>query len=141
VRGFNQAEYRHISEFRYRLRQFLHFSEQAARDHGIDPQQHQLLLAIQGLPEGVKPSIRAIAERLCIRHHSAVELINRGIAQGHVDKHPNPEDAREMLLSLTEQGQQILQELSRMNWQQLQTSGPALLAALEGIVERTGKSA
>ena len=133
------AEYRHISEIRYRIRQFLHFSEQAARENGIDPQQHQLLLAINGLPEGTRPTITAVSERLCIRHHSAVELVNRGVAQGSVLKQPSPDDAREVLLSLTPEGERILQKLSVLHWQELQNSGPSLSEALRAIVQHTGR--
>lgn len=69
-------QYRDLAEFRRQIRQFLHFSEAAAKTFGIEPQQHQLLLAVQGLPEGVKPTIRELASRLFIQHHSAVELVN-----------------------------------------------------------------
>jgi DNA-binding MarR family transcriptional regulator len=140
VKRLSLPEYRHISEFRYQIRQFLHFSEQAARENGIDPQQHQLLLAIKGLPESARPTIGTVAERLCIRHHSAVELVNRGVAQGSVVKQQGSADAREVLLSLTPQGEQILQKLSVLHWQELQKSGPALSTALRGIVQHTGGS-
>jgi len=70
-------DYRGLGEFRYQIRRFLRFSEQVAREAGIEPQQHQLLLAIKGLPEGVVASISILAERLQIQHHSAVELVDR----------------------------------------------------------------
>jgi hypothetical protein len=73
-RAVSHQEYRQIAEFRYRLRQFLHFSEEVARARGIEPQQHQLLLAIKGLPKGTRPTITAVSSRLCLRHHSTVEL-------------------------------------------------------------------
>jgi DNA-binding MarR family transcriptional regulator len=141
VKALSLAEYRHISEFRYRIRQFLHFSEQAARDNGIDPQQHQLLLAIKGLPEGTRPTITAVSERLGIRHHSAVELVNRAVAHGSVAKHHNADDAREVLLELTPQGEQLLQKLSVLHWQELQNSGPTLAQALGNIVQHTPQKA
>ena len=137
MKGLSLAEYRHISEFRFRIRQFLHFSEQAARKNGIDPQQHQLLLAIKGLPEGARPNITAVSERLGIRHHSTVELVNRAVTHGSVAKHHNAEDAREVLLELTPQGEQLLQKLSVLHWQELQNSGPALAQALRAIVQHT----
>ena len=60
-------DYRQIAEFRYRIRRFLRFSEEAARVNGIEPQQHQMLLAIKGLPEGTRPTITAVSARLCLR--------------------------------------------------------------------------
>jgi hypothetical protein len=60
-------QYRDLAEFRRQIRKFLHFSELTAREHNIEPQQHQLLLAVQGLPEGVKPTVREIAERLFLK--------------------------------------------------------------------------
>ena len=76
-RDLSLDRYRDLAEFRRLIRQFLHFSDVTAKEHGIEAQQHQLLLAVQGLPEGVKPTIREIATRLFIQHHSAVELVNR----------------------------------------------------------------
>src|SRR5271166_1710650 len=71
------AQYRKLAEMRYRIRRFIHFSEEAARSIGLEPQQHQLMLAIKGLRAGVKPTISAVSEKLCLRHHSTVELIDR----------------------------------------------------------------
>ena len=79
-------EYRDLAEFRRRIREFLHFSEVTAKEHGIEPQQHQLLLTVQGLPEGVKPTIRELASRLFIQHHSAVELVSRLESTGAITR-------------------------------------------------------
>ena len=76
------TEYQALAEFRYELRRFLRFSEQAARAAGFEPRQHQLLLAIKGLPEGKQATISALAERLQIAHHSTVELIDRLVERG-----------------------------------------------------------
>src|SRR5580698_1069337 len=97
-------EYRELAEFRRQIRQFLHFSEATAKEHGLEPQQHQLLLAVQGLPEGVKPTIREIAARLFIQHHSAVELIDRLEKTGAVARHPGAQDKREVWVRLTPSG-------------------------------------
>jgi DNA-binding MarR family transcriptional regulator len=132
-------EYRHIAEFRYQIRRFLHFSEEAARKSGIEPQQHQLLLAIKGLPEGTRPTITALSSRLCLRHHSTVELANRLVAHGAVSRRHSEEDGREVLLELTPQGEQILRDLSVLHWQELQASGPALSDSLRAIVEHTAQ--
>ena len=80
--------YRDLAEFRRQIRQFLHFSELTAKEHGIEAQQHQLLLAVHGLPDGTNPTIREIASRLFIQHHSAVELVDRLEVTGTVVRHP-----------------------------------------------------
>jgi DNA-binding MarR family transcriptional regulator len=140
-KSISATEYRQIAEFRYQIRQFLHFSEELARANGIEPQQHQLLLAIKGLPEGTRPTITAVSERLCLRHHSTVELANRLVAHGAIVRRASDEDAREVLLELTPLGEQILRKLSVLHWQELQTAGPALAEALAGIVEHAPMAA
>src|ERR1043166_6763071 len=92
------AEYRALASVRYRMRRILAFSESAARQAGVEPQQHQLLLAIRGFPEDEHASVTALAERLQIRHHSAVELINRAESAGLVAKHADADDARRVVL-------------------------------------------
>ena len=83
-RSLTLADYQSLAEFRYQIRRFLHFSEQAARDAGLEPRQHQLMLAIKGLPRERGRRIGELAERLQIQHHSAVELVNRLAAGGYV---------------------------------------------------------
>ncbi|HSS97639.1 MAG TPA: helix-turn-helix domain-containing protein [Terriglobales bacterium] len=124
-------DYRALSEFRYQIRKFLHFSQQVAADAGLEPRQHQLLLAVKGLPEGRHPRIADLAERLQIRHHSAVELVNRLAAQGYVERHRGGTDRREVLISLTFKGEKILRQLSLHHRMELRTQGPALVAALK----------
>jgi DNA-binding MarR family transcriptional regulator len=128
------AGYRKLAEFRYRIRQFLHFSEQAARLSGIEPQQHQLLLAIKGLPEGTRPTVTALSSRLCLRHHSTVELINRLVERGAVIRRHSQEDRREVLVELTPHGEHLLGMLSVLHWEELQNFGPALSEALQAVV-------
>lgn len=128
------AEYRRIAEFRHRIRQFLHFSEELARESGIEPQQHQLLLAVKGLPEGMRPTISSISDRLCLRHHSTVELANRLVAHGAITRRASEEDGREVLLELTPHGEHLLRKLSVLHWQELQAFGPALTDSLGAIV-------
>src|SRR5579863_7845406 len=111
------AGYRQLAEFRYRIRQFLHKSEEAARENGIEPQQHQLLLAIKGLPEGTRPTVTVLASRLCLRHHSTVELINRLADHGAVVRRSSDKDRREVLVELTPYGEEILRKLSLLHWQ------------------------
>lgn len=112
----------------------MRFSETAARQIGIEPQQHQLLLAIKGLPAGTRPTIRAISERLCLRHNSTVELINRLAKTGTLVRRPCEHDHREVLVALTPQGEEVLRRLSVLHVEELRTAGPALLEALECIL-------
>lgn len=128
------ASYRQLADFRYRIRLFLRFSEEAARDHGIEPQQHQLLLVLKGLPEGVRPTVRAISSRLCLRHNSTVELINRLAERGALKKRHCEEDKREVLVELTANGEALLQSLSVLHLEELQNTGRALTDALQGIL-------
>jgi len=107
-----RATYRALAEFRHQIRRFLHFSEQAARAAGLEPQQHQLLLAVKGLPPGGVATIREIAERLQLRHHSTVELVDRLVHRGLVRRRRNPRDRREVLIDLTGHGEAVLRQLS-----------------------------
>ena len=143
------SDYQSLAELRYQVRKFLHFSEQIARSAGLEPRQHQLMLALKGLPKGVRPRIGELAERLQIQHHSTVELVNRLSARGYVRRHRGDDDRREVLLSLTAKGEKVLAELSLHHKAELRTQGPALVAALKrvapigrnsGSAGRTGKT-
>jgi DNA-binding MarR family transcriptional regulator len=129
--------YRQLAEFRYQIRQFVHFSEEAARAHGLEPQQHQLLLAIKGLPAGERPTVRALSSRMCLRHHSAVELLNRLAERGAVVRRPSEQDRREVLVELTRQGEEILAKLSALHMEELKKEGPALLNAIHDVLEHS----
>ena len=138
------AAYRRLAELRHQIRQFLHVSEQAARANGIEPQQHQLMLAIKGLPEGARPTVTTLSLRLCLKHHSAVELVNRLVERGAAVRQPSQEDRREVLVELTPLGEEILEKLKDLHLQELRTKGPELWQALKGVVEgpqaETGKA-
>jgi len=92
------------------------------------------MLVIKGLPPGTRPTIRAISSRLCLRHNSTVELINRLADRGALVRRPCEQDRREVLVELTPHGEELLRRLSVLHWQELQSSGPALSDALQGIV-------
>jgi DNA-binding MarR family transcriptional regulator len=136
----SSAQYRELAEFRRRIRQFLHFSEATAREHSIEPQQHQLLLAVEGLPEGAKPTIGEIASRLFIQHHSAVELVNRLENTGAVERIPGVEDRREVWIRLTPAGRAILHRLALAHRDELERTGPELAHALNSVL-RQGRKA
>ena len=133
-REISAAGYRQLAEFRFRIRQFLHLSEEAARSKGIEPQQHQLLLAIKGLPEGSRPTVRTLSQRLCLRHHSTVELIDRLVEHGAVTRRHSDQDRREVLIELTPHGEELLHQLSVLLWQELRVSGPALSESLLAVL-------
>ena len=121
-----QAEYEALAEFRYALRQFLHFSENAARAAGLTPQQHQAILAIKGFPGREQITIGELAERLQIRHHSAVGLVDRLVAERYVRRVPAREDRRQVRLGLTSRGKAVLERLSAVHHEQLQRMGPQI---------------
>ena len=126
-------EYQALAEFRYQVRRFLHFSAQMARDAWIEVQQHQVLLALKGLPEGKQPTIGYVAERLQLQHHSTVELINRLEERGLVRRHRNDVDQRRVLVELTPAGEKMLRELSLVHRNELKLAGPALVHALNAL--------
>jgi DNA-binding MarR family transcriptional regulator len=127
-------DYQSLSEFRRLIRRFVHFSEEAARNAGLEPKQHQLLLALKGLPPDVRPRILEVADRLQIQHHSAVELVNRLEAGGFVRRQRAVEDRREVLLRLTPHGERVLQQLSLDHREELRSQGPELLKSLQRLL-------
>ena len=133
-------DYQALAELRYQIRSFLHFSEEAARRAGLEPRQHQLLLALKGLPKDVRPRIAELATRLKLRHHSTVELTNRLAGGGFVKRQRAGEDRREVLLSLTAKGERVLRELSLHHKAELRSQGPALVASLKRLMPRARKS-
>jgi DNA-binding MarR family transcriptional regulator len=134
------SDYQSLADLRYQIRKFLHFSEQAARNSGVEPHQHQLMLALKGLPKGTRPRIGELAERLQIEHHSAVELVNRLAAGGYIERHRGEEDRREVLLALTPKGEKVLRQLSLHHRRELRSQGPALVAALRQAMQAKEES-
>jgi DNA-binding MarR family transcriptional regulator len=134
-------DYQSLAELRYQIRKFVHFSEQAARKARMEPRQHQFLLALKGLPGHMRPNIGALAERLQIEPHSAVELTNRLARGGYVRRRRTngEQDRREVLLDLTAKGEKVLRELSLHHRAELLTAGPVLMSAL-GRVLKPGKT-
>lgn len=130
------AEYRALAEFRYQIRRFLRFSEEQARLSGLEPRQHQLLLAIKGFPEGCKATIGGISSRLQLRHHSTVELVNRLAARGLVKRMPSDSDRREVLITLTGSGERLLRRLTLAHREELETAGRQLSKALSALLRK-----
>jgi DNA-binding MarR family transcriptional regulator len=127
------SQFTALAEFRHQIRKFLHFSEQAARAASLEPQQHQLLLALKGCSEE-EITVGYLAERLQIRHHSAVELIDRMVGHELVRRAPSLDDRRRVLVELTKSGDMVLRKLSAEHVKELQQTGPALVDALESLL-------
>ena len=127
-------DYAALGELRYRIRHFLRFSELAAGQEGLEPQQHQVLLAIRALHEGEAPTIRQIADHLLVRHHSAVGLIDRLEKHRLVERTRGEGDRRQVRVQLTPQGEQKLRHLSLVHREELRTSGPRLVEALGDVL-------
>jgi DNA-binding MarR family transcriptional regulator len=131
--NLSESDYQALAEFRYQLRRFLHFSEEAARDAGLEPQQHQMLLAIRGLPAEKTASIGELADRLQLQHHSAVELISRMVQRGLLERRRDTTDLRRVLISLTQRGEQLLGTLSVQHRTELRSTGPGLVTVLSAL--------
>jgi DNA-binding MarR family transcriptional regulator len=132
--NLSPSDYESLAELRYQIRKFLSFSERAARAAGLEPRQHQLLLALKGLTAGVRPRIGELAECMQIQHHSAVELVNRLAEAGYVRMRRSGDDRREVLLALTPKGDKTLRDLSLHHKRELRTAGPELVAALRQLI-------
>jgi DNA-binding MarR family transcriptional regulator len=124
------AQVRTLAEFRHRLRLFLQFSENAAQKLGLQPQQHQLLLQIAGAPDGTDTTVGYAAERLGLRHNTAVELSNRCEEAGLIQRQPAEDDRRCVLLKLTPKGKQLLNSLSIDHARELYELAPQLIRTL-----------
>lgn len=127
-------EYQALAEFRYQIRRFVRFSEQAAREGGLEPQQHQLLLAVKGLPDGSTSTITELADRLQIQHHSTVELVDRLVERGLVARKRSLEDRRQVVVQLTAKGERLLRELSLHHRDELRSQAPLLVNTLKKLI-------
>jgi DNA-binding MarR family transcriptional regulator len=130
-------DFKAMAELRYQIRRFLRFSENAAREAGIEPQQHQLLLAVRGLPDGLKPTIGVLAERMQLQHHSTVELIDRLVDRGFLSRLRATDDRRQVFVKLTRDGEEFLKTLSLHHLQELRSAGPKFVKILQGLIEQT----
>jgi DNA-binding MarR family transcriptional regulator len=128
------ARYRLLANFRYEIRQFLAFSEKAARAAGLEPQQHQALLAVKGLPPHRMATISVLSERLQIVHHSAVELVNRLEAKRLIRRSRVSSDRRAVMLSLTAGGDKLLRDVTVPHVAELKKAGRKLLQALTSVL-------
>jgi DNA-binding MarR family transcriptional regulator len=129
-------DYVALAELRYRIRHFLRDGDAVARAAGLEPQQYLLLLMIRGLPEGKEAAIRTLAERMALKHHSAVELIDRLEAHGYVHRSRGRDDRRRVLVSLLPRGDRILENVARKRIDELRSHGRELARAIEQLLQR-----
>ena len=134
----SNAEYLALAELRYQIRRFLRFSEEAAREAGMEPQQHQLLLVLKRLSIlDARPAISVLAERLQVQHHSAVELIDRSMKRGLVRRTQHLGDRRQVVVELTPKGERLLRDLTLHHRDAISQAGPALRDALNILLPKT----
>jgi DNA-binding MarR family transcriptional regulator len=127
-----------LAEVRYALRRFLRFGEDAARKAGLTPQQHQLLLAVKGFPGRDWATVGEVAERLQLRHHSAVGLVDRAEQLGLITRRQSPDDRRMVRIGLTQAGEKVLARLTPLHLVEMKLLGPklALVARLPQAAAR-----
>ena len=138
-----QTRLRNLAEFRYQMRKFLSFSEMASERYGIAAQQYQLMQVIAAVPDDQQTSITYLAERMILRHNSAVELVDRAERAGLVRRESDPKDMRRSLVCLTPEGQKILDQLVEEHLTELVPRCEHLIQALrelQGAVEHQNKS-
>jgi DNA-binding MarR family transcriptional regulator len=131
LRALTPADYERLAEFRHLLRRFLMFSEDAAEGAGLTAQQHQALLAIKGFGRGEPLTTGALAERLGIRHHSAVGLIDRLASKRLIARQVGPDDRRQVLIGLTAKAEALLADLSAAHRNELERLAPLLQVLLD----------
>ena len=136
MKKLQKAEYEALAAFRFSLRQFLHFSEIAAREAGLTPQQYQAMVIIKGFPGRDRVTIGELAERLLILHHSCVGLVNRLVSQGLVSRETAEEDRRQVYVALTAQGEKMLDQLAAHHQEELRRIGINLTQSLETLLNQ-----
>jgi DNA-binding MarR family transcriptional regulator len=134
------AEYSALAELRFRIRMFLHEGDLAARRAGLEPQQYLMLLAIRGTHRGVVPTIRILAERMALKHHSAVELIDRLEMQGLARRIRSRDDRRIVSVTLLPRGDKLLEDVALQRISELRSSGAALVKTIGALLEHRPKT-
>ncbi len=130
------SEYRSLAELRYRIRLFLREGDATALSEGLEPQQYQMLLAIRGVEEGESATIGALAERLAIKHHSAVELIDRLEKRGYIKRLRDKDDRRQVHVLLLGRGEKALAAVVEERISELCASGSKLVGAIRSLLKR-----
>src|SRR3984893_9948693 len=133
-RATSTAEYQALAQFRFLIRRYLNNSEKAARSVGLEPQQYMGMLALRGLPADREPTIRSLAERLQIEHHSAVELVDRMEKRGLFRRERSRRDRRQVHVYVTPRGEKLLSRLVRHRIAELRVTAPELALALQTVL-------
>ena len=133
-RPTSTAEYQALAQFRFLIRRYLNNGEKAARSVGLEPQQYMGMLALRGLPPDEEPTIRSLAERLQIQHHSAVELVDRMEKRGLFRRERSKRDRRQVHVYVTPRGEKLLSRLVRHRIAELRVSAPELAHALQAVL-------
>src|SRR5258705_655188 len=133
AKEITSAEYQALAELRYRIRKFAREGDAVARAAGLEPQQYMLLLALRGLPDGEEATIRTLADRLALKHHSAVELIDRLEIHGYVRRSRSRDDRRRVLLALLPRGEKLLEQVACDRIGELRSSVSALVNAISAL--------
>lgn len=134
-RGPRHVDYWTLAELRYQIRRFLRTRETAAREAGIEPQQYLLLLQAKGLQGRAPVTPGRLAERLQLRPHSTVELVDRLVRRGMLVRRTDPRDRRTVLVDLRPAGEAVLRRLARQSLNELRTEGPTLVLALRRLTK------
>lgn len=133
-KALTKKEFETLSEFRYRLRRFLRFSEQVTRMNGITPLQYLLLLHIKGFPGRNWALIGELAERLQASHHGTVALVSRCESLGWVERRQGQVDRRAVEVHLTDDGERIAAKMAQLHRDEhLSPSGSSLLPELRNL--------
>jgi DNA-binding MarR family transcriptional regulator len=141
-RGAVSAEqYRALAEFRRHLAEFLRRRKDAALSEGLQPQQYELMLAVHGLADGKEPTIKEMANQLCLEHHTVVELVDRLAHKNMVTRTRSALDKRAVLIRITPVGQRVLSRIVRFSLMQMREEAPALIRSLQRISRGAGRSA
>jgi DNA-binding MarR family transcriptional regulator len=128
-----KSDYETLASFRYELRKFLRFSEEAAHQHDLTPLQYQALLAIEGFPGRNQVTIGELAEQLQIAAHGAVGLVDRLEAAKFIEREPCEQDRRRVIVRLTKLGQGKLEKLAKVHREELREAGPLLVKILKRV--------
>lgn len=140
AKEITSVEYQALAELRYRIRRFVREGDAVARAAGLEPQQYLLLLALRGLPDGMEATIRTLADRLALKHHSAVELIDRLEVHSYVRRSRSRDDRRRVLVTLLPRGEKLLEQVARDRISELRASGAALVKAIGALLKNGDSS-
>ena len=132
-------DYRALAEFRYQLRLYLALSDHAAESAGLHPGQYRFLLTLKGLPDGTEPTISNLAERLGLRHHSTVELVDRLVEGGLIYRERSERHRSYVFVRITKKGETVMRKLVASRKMELQRAGPLLVKALNTLTKKGKK--